>query len=134
MSSLSRTERGAQKDAAALNRRVRKVDAIAKEFELTLAASARAPDHDSGLFFQKLQSFGPRNSRLQAQFLGLGEQSPKLSLPPPDNLNGLFDSNAMPQDELFVVEECLFKNGPKFLKKTGRIPRLPPALCRCVDP
>ena len=46
---------------------------------------------------------------------GLGERSPHLSLPSPGKLNGLFDPNAMPQDELLVVEECPFKNGPKFL-------------------
>jgi hypothetical protein len=43
---------------------------------------------------------------------GLNKQSPHLSLPSPGKLNGLFDPNAMPQDELLVVGECPFKNGP----------------------
>ena len=59
--------------------------------------------------------YAEKTAVLFAAVQGLGEQSPHLSLPSLGKLNGLFDPNAMPQDELLVVEECPFKNGPKFL-------------------
>jgi hypothetical protein len=54
------------------------------------------------------------STRPETTIPGLGEQSPHLSLPSPGKLNGLFDLNAMPQDELLVVESL--KERPQVLQ------------------
>jgi hypothetical protein len=61
--------------------------------------------------------YAEKTAVLFAAVQGLGEQSPHLSLPSPGKLNGLFDPNAMPQDELLVVEACPLKAGPKFFNE-----------------
>ena len=65
---------------------------------------------------------------------GLGEQSPHLSLPSLGKLNGLFDPNAMPQDELLVVEACPLKDGPKFFNEPVVFPDYRLALSEVVGP